>query len=119
MAEARNPIAIVVAANNASDITTSNTDTLPMETLTNMDIKELNGIKEAIFKTNPSGFCIPVIEIKNTATNNKVIGVELALISSVLDTNAPSAPKIKAYRRYPNIPKTEKVNSTSAGILKI
>ena len=57
----------------------SRVDTVPMDTLTNMDIKELKGIKEVIFSSRPSVLYIPITATANTAINMIVMGVELCL----------------------------------------
>ena len=66
-----------------------------MEILTNIAMKELKGRKDTTLSRIPSGCCIPTVEAKNTPINNMVIGVELELTSSVLETRAPKAPYMK------------------------
>ena len=86
------PVMIVDTANINREVTICKLDTFPIDTLTNIAIKDVNGINEATFNAYISGFVRPIIEIKKATINTIVSGVELVPTSSVLDTKAPMTP---------------------------
>ena len=88
-----------MAARIAAEITTSTLETLPSAIRANMALLEVKGMKEATFMRRLLLSFIPVmVRIKDT-TKIIVTGVADLLISSVLETRAPSMPNRKAYMR--------------------